>query len=147
MNLVKTIRCGNALIAPDYFSGKPVYPFNADERQKVNPFDWKGAFPEIMDEGGFDAVIGAPPPYRPFKIPAREEYFQTHYDIYVPSAGLYGYFIERGLSLLKPGGIITVLVPATFLRSRPTRPLRRLLLSRQIIAVTSTGGFRLFTGR
>jgi hypothetical protein len=81
-NLVKTIRCGNSLIAPDYFSGKPVYPFNADERWKVNPFDWKEAFPKIMDEGGFDAVIGAPPPYRPFKIPAREEYFQTHYDTY-----------------------------------------------------------------
>ena len=147
MNLVKTIRCGNALIAPDYFSGKPVYPFNADERQKVNPFDWIGAFPEIMDEGGFDVVIGAPPPYLPFKIPAREEYFQTHYDTYVPSAGLYGYFIEKGLSLLKPGGIITVLVPGTFLRSRHTRPLRRFLLSRQIVAVTSTGRYSSFTGR
>jgi SAM-dependent methyltransferase len=141
--LTKAIRCGNSLIAPDYFLGKPVYPFNADERRKVNPFDWKIAFPEIMDEGGFDAVIGAPPPYRPFKIPAREEYFQTHYDAYAPSAGLYGYFIEKGLSLLKPGGIITFLVPGLFLRSRHTRPLRRLLLTRQIVAVTNTGRTRL----
>ncbi len=142
-NLIKTIRCGNSLIAPDYFSGKPVYPFNAEERRKVNPFDWKEAFPEIMDVGGFDAVIGNPPPYRPFKIPTRDEYFQTHYDTYGASAGLYGYFIERGLSLLKPGGIITVLVPTTFLRSRHTRPLRRFLLSRQIVAITNTGRTRL----
>lgn len=141
--LTKTIRCGNALIAPDYFFGKPEYPFNADERRKVNPFDWNEAFSPILDEGGFDVVIGAPPPYRPFKILAREEYFQTHYDTYGASAGLYGYFIEKGISLLKPGGMITVLVPGTFLRFRHTRPLRRLLLSRQIVAVTTTGRTRL----
>ncbi|MGB9177468.1 MAG: hypothetical protein WCB46_12155, partial [Methanoregula sp.] len=144
--LIKTIRCGNALIAPDYFSGKPVYPFNADERRKVNPFDWKEAFPQIMDGGGFDAVIGAPPPYRPFSIPAREEYFQTHYDAYASSAGLYAYFIEKGLSLLKPSGIITVLVPGTFLRSQYARPLRHILLSRQIVTITNTGRTRLLPG-
>lgn len=144
--LIKTIRCGNTLIAPDYFSGKPVYPFNAEERRKVNPFDWKEAFPHIMEEGGFDAVIGAPPPYRPFSIPAREEYFQTHYDAYASSAGLYGYFIERGLSLLKPSGIITVLIPGTFLRSQYARPLRRILLSRQIVTITNTGRTRLLPG-
>jgi hypothetical protein len=144
--LIKTIRCGNTLIAPDYFSGKPVYPFNADERRKVNPFDWKEAFPRIMDEGGFDAVIGAPPPYRPFSIPAREEYFQTRYDAYASSAGLFGYFIERGLSLLKPSGILTVLVPGTFLRSQNARPLRRILLSRQIVTITNTGRTRLLPG-
>ncbi|MFA4849225.1 MAG: hypothetical protein WC626_05815 [Methanoregula sp.] len=140
--LTKTIRCGNSLIAPDYFTGKPVYPFNADERRKVNPFDWKEAFPEIMDKGGFDAVIGAPPPYRPLIIQAREEYFQTHYDSYASSAGLYGYFIERGLSLLKPFGIITILVPGTFLRSHYARPLRRFLLSRQIVKITNTNRTR-----
>ena len=142
--LIKVIRCGNTLIAPDYFSGKPVYPFNADERRKVNPFNWQETFPEIVAEGGFDAVIGAPPPYRPFVIQAREEYFLTHYDAYAPSAGLYGYFIERGLSLLKPNGTIMVLVPGSFLRSQYARPLRRLLLSRQIVAITNTGKTRFF---
>lgn len=143
-SLVKTIRCGNALIAPDYFAGKPVFPFNAGERRKVNAFDWKEAFPEIVREGGFDAVIGAPPPYRPLAVPAREEYFQTHYDTYAPSAGLYGYFIERGLSLLKPGGRMIVLVPGTLLRSHAARPLRRFLLSRQIDTIANTGKSRLF---
>ncbi|MCK9631209.1 MAG: hypothetical protein M0R30_06155 [Methanoregula sp.] len=140
--LTRTIRSGNSLIAPDYFSGKPVFPFNADERRKVNAFDWKEVFPGIMAGGGFDAVIGAPPPYRPFAVKAREEYFQTHYDAYAPATGLYGYFIERALSLLKPGAIMTVLVPGTFLRSQNARPLRRLLLSRQIVAITSTGRTR-----
>ena len=140
--LTKTIRCGNALIAPDYFSGKPMFPFNADERLKVNPFEWQQAFPEIIAAGGFDAVIGAPPPYRPFAVKAREEYFQTHYDVYAASAGLYGYFIEKGLGLLRSGGILTVLVPGTFLRSQYARPLRRLLLTRQIELIACTGRMR-----
>jgi len=144
-SLTKTIRCGNALVAPDFFTGRPVFPFNAAERRKVNPFDWKEAFPEITGEGGFDAVIGAPPPYRPFALPAREEYFQTHYDTYSPSAGLYGYFIERGLSLLKPGGKIIVLVPGSFLRSRYARPLRHYLLTRRIDAIVNTGRTRLLS--
>ncbi len=137
--LTGTIRCGNALIAPDYFTGKPVFPFNAEERRRVNAFDYKASFPAVMAGGGFDAVIGAPPPYRPFSVKAREEYFQTHYDSYAVSAGLYGYFIERGLSLLRPGGTLAFLVPGTFTRSEPARPLRRLLLSRQIDRIAGTG--------
>ncbi|MDD5142213.1 hypothetical protein [Methanoregula sp.] len=140
--LTQTIRCGNALIAPDYFTGKPVFPFNAEERRRVNAFDWQAAFPVIMTDGRFDAVIGAPPPYRPFAVKAREEYFQTHYDSYAVSAGLYGYFIERGLSLLRPGGTVAFLVPGTFFRSEPARPLRRLLLSRQIERIAFTGRTR-----
>ena len=144
--LTKTIRCGNSLIAPDYFSGKPVYPFNADERRKVNPFDWDEAFPEIMKAGGFDIVIGAPPPYRPFAIQAREEYFQTHYNVYALSAGMYGYFIEKGLSLLRRGGMLTVLVPGSFLRSQDARPLRRLLLSHQIVMIAEYRPDRILQG-
>jgi hypothetical protein len=142
--LKKTIRCGNAIIAPEYFSEKTVFPFNAEERRRVNAFDWIEAFPEIMDEGGFNAVICAPPPYRPHTIREREDYFQTHYIAYASSAGLYGYFIERSLASLKPGGIVTALVPGTFLHSRHSRPLRRLLLTNQIIAITSTGRSRQF---
>ncbi|AGB03898.1 Eco57I restriction-modification methylase domain-containing protein [Methanoregula formicica] len=140
--LTETIRCGNALIGPDYFSGKPVFPFNAEERRRVNAFDWRAAYPDIMAQGGFDAVIGAPPPYRPFAVKAREEYFQTHYDSYAASAGLYGYFIERSLSLIRPGGTLAFLVPGTFLRSEHARPLRRLLLGRQITRVACTGRTR-----
>jgi len=141
-SLVRNIRCGNALIAPDYFSGKPEFPFNAEERRRVNPLDWHEAFPEEMRAGGFDAVIGAPPPYRPLAVKAREEYFQTQYDAYAPSAGLYAYFIERGLTLLRTGGTLGLLVPGTFLRSREARPLRRLLLSRRILMIGSTGRTR-----
>jgi hypothetical protein len=145
-SLVKTIRCGNALVAPDYFSGRQVHPFNAGERAKVNPLSWDGTFPAILAAGGFDAVIGAPPPYRPFAVSEREKYFQAHYDTYAPGAGLYTFFIEKGICLTRPAGCCTFIVPGTFLRSNRARPLRRLLLTRQILAISSTGLTRMLEG-
>ena len=144
--LAGTIRCGNALLAPDYFSGRQEYPFNINEHRKVNPFDWREAFPEILASGGFDGVIGAPPPYRPFAVPARDEYFQMHYDAYAKGAGLYGFFIEKGIHLLRPGGALAFWIPDTFLSARNARPLRRLLLLHQILEIADTGTSRFLQG-
>ena len=144
--LTRNIRCGNSVIAPDYFAGRPVHPFNADERRRVSPFDWDTAFPAVFNAGGFDAILGAPPPYQPFPVPAREAYFQTHYATYAPSAGLSGYFIEKALSLLRPGGAMGILIPGTFLRARHARGLRRLILTRQIETLADTGRTRQMQG-
>jgi len=141
-----TIRCGNALIAPDYFSGRQEHPFNAEERRKVNPFSWEEAFPDILAGGGFDAVIGAPPPYRPFLVKTRDEYFQTHYEVYANGAGLYSFFIEKGLQVLRPGGTLALCIPDTFLRKNPARPLRRFLLGHQILEIADTGQLRALEG-
>jgi hypothetical protein len=130
--LKSTIRCGNALIGRDYFSGRQEHPFNAEERRKVNAFSWRDAFPQILDSGGFDVVIGAPPQYRPCTIKARDEYFQTHYDVYAKGAGLYGYFIEKGLQILRPKGSLAFCIPDTFLRTNHARALRKFLLTKQI---------------
>jgi len=134
-----TIRCGNALIDRDYFCGRQEHPFNAEERRKVNAFSWEEAFPQIFNGGGFDVVIGAPPPYKPFTIMARDEYFQTHYDVYAKGAGLYSYFIEKGLQILRPKGSLAFCIPDTFLRTNPARPLRKLLLTKQIEDIVELG--------
>ena len=139
-----TIRCGNALIAKDYFSGRQEHPFNAEERRKVNAFSWQEAFPQILDSGGFDVVIGAPPSYRPFIVKARDEYFQTHYDVYAKGAGLYGYFIEKGLQILRAKGSLAFCIPDTFLRTNHARSLRRFLLSKQIEEIVDFGDLTAF---
>ena len=53
--LQDNIKCGNSLIASD-FSMIP------DDLVRVNAFDWPVQFAPIMKAGGFDAVIGNPPP-------------------------------------------------------------------------------------
>ena len=140
------IRCGNALIAPDYFSGRQEHPFNAEERRKVNPFLWEDEFPDILAGGGFDAIIGAPPPYRPFIVKTRDEYFQTHYEVYANGAGLYSFFIEKGLQVLRPEGTLALCIPDTFLKKNHARPLRRFLLMHQILEIADTGQIRLLEG-
>ena len=58
-DLGNNIKCGNSLIGPDYFETQ-LMPDEAEMR-RVNPFDWEAEFPEILEAGGFDAVIGNPP--------------------------------------------------------------------------------------
>ena len=58
-NLADNIKCGNSLIGPDYFTGKLIS--DPDEMKRVNPFDWKRGFPDAVNAGGFDCVIGNPP--------------------------------------------------------------------------------------
>jgi hypothetical protein len=139
-----TIRCGNALVSKDYFSGLQEHPFNAEERHKVNAFSWQEAFPHVLEGGGFDAVIGAPPPYQPFTVTSRDEYFQTHYDVYAKGAGLYGYFIEKGLKILRPKGSLAFCIPHTFLRTNHARPLRKFLLTKQIEEIVDFGDLPVF---
>ncbi|MDD1698347.1 MAG: hypothetical protein LUQ36_08290 [Methanoregula sp.] len=143
-SLKGTIRCGNALIDKDYFSGLQEPPFNAEERRKVNTFSWHEAFPDVLEGGGFDAVIGAPPTYTPLPVKTRDEYFQTHYEVYAKGAGLFGYFIEIGLKILRPGGRLAFCIPDTFLRTNHARPLRKLLLTKQIDEIVTFGDLTVF---
>ncbi len=74
-DLGENIKCGNSLIGPDFYddlfssnvganSNSPLQGSNEltdDERLRINVFDWKNEFKEIMSNGGFDVVIGNPP--------------------------------------------------------------------------------------
>src|SRR3990167_8283160 len=60
-DLGNNIKCGNSLIGTDFYEGKQMSLFDDEERYRINVFDWKAEFPEIMKIGGFDAVIGNPP--------------------------------------------------------------------------------------
>ncbi len=60
-DLGSNIKCGNSLIGPDFYEGKQLSLLDEEEQMRINVFDWKKEFGEIMDAGGFDAVIGNPP--------------------------------------------------------------------------------------
>src|SRR5207249_9886582 len=53
-DLGRNIKCGNSLIGTDYFDGQ-LLP-DEEAMRRINPFDWKAGFPEIMQAGGFDVV-------------------------------------------------------------------------------------------
>ena len=60
-DLGRNIKCGNSLIGPDFYEQQEMSFLDEDERYRINVFDWKAEFAEIMRAGGFDAVIGNPP--------------------------------------------------------------------------------------
>jgi len=129
-DLGNNIKCGNSLVGEDYFEGKLMA--EQEERNRVNPFDWEDAFPEVFAQGGFDAVIGNPPYIR---IQAMQEwaaeqveYFKRkykaaskgNYDIYVV-------FIEKALSLLNEKGKMGFILPHKFFNAQYGEPARDLI--------------------
>jgi hypothetical protein len=142
-DLRDNIKCGNSLIGNDYFANQLI-PDMA-ELKRVNPFDWTREFSGIMANGGFDAVIGNPPYVRQESLTYLKEYFQKHYQAYDGVADLYVYFIEKGLSLLREGGLFSIIVSSSFLRATYGKPLRKFLSQdTAIIQLVDFGGLAVF---
>jgi hypothetical protein len=55
-DLGKNIKCGNSLVGADFLAVKPGSLLDDDD--STNAFDWKRAFPQVFEAGGFDAIIG-----------------------------------------------------------------------------------------
>lgn len=131
-DLGRNIKCGNSLIGPDFYGTAQLDFLDDNDRARINVFDWGKEFPEIMQAGGFDAVIGNPPYVRIQTMqewmPESAEYFKQrykstqsgNYDIYVV-------FIEFGLSLLAGDGLLSFIMPQKFWQVQYGEPLRGLL--------------------
>ncbi|MGH7136935.1 MAG: Eco57I restriction-modification methylase domain-containing protein, partial [Pirellulales bacterium] len=115
-SLDHTIRVGNSVV-----SDPEVHP---------RAFDWHAAFPEIFGDGrngagGFDVVVGNPPYVRQELLSDIKPYLETEYRSYHGMADLYVYFYERGLRLLRPGGLLSMIVTNKWMKSGYGEPLRR----------------------
>ena len=82
-------------------------------------FKWEEEFPEIMKEGGFDIVIGNPP-YINIKFLTKNDsgektYYQKKFTSALGNYDLYVLFIEKGISLLKGDGLISLIIPNKFM--------------------------------
>jgi hypothetical protein len=127
-----TIKCGNALIGPEIIHDESWMFCPSRERHVLNMFSWHNGFPEIFTTGGFDAVISNPPEGLPGDREWIQQYFQRHYQAYHPRADTSVYFIEKGLSLLRPGGILGCIAGNQWLRGKTGSSIRSLLKQKQI---------------
>ncbi|MBI5328135.1 MAG: Eco57I restriction-modification methylase domain-containing protein, partial [Deltaproteobacteria bacterium] len=123
---------------------------NDDEtKSRINPFDWNSktaGLGEIMENGGFDCVIGNPPYVRQEMLGDFKEYFEQHYKVYHGVADLYAYFVEKGVSLLKTGGFFSYIVSNKWMRANYGEPLRHWLKQQRIEEITDFGGLPVFEG-
>jgi hypothetical protein len=165
-DLGSNIKCGNSLIGPDFYSvvaghdqpslfvgaGHVPSRLNEEEIYRINPFDWQKEFPEIMKQGGFDAVIGNPPYIR---IQTMKEWAPVEVDIYKgrynsASKGnydIYVVFVERGLSLLNKSGRLGFILPHKFFNAQYGEALRALLSKgKHLDKVVHFGDKQIFAG-
>jgi type I restriction-modification system DNA methylase subunit len=131
-SLHENIKCGNSLIGTDIYADVQVTLDDPEAAKRINAFDWDREFPEIMQRGGFDAVIGNPPYIRIQTMkewaPMEAEFYKKHffsaskgnYDIYVV-------FVEKGLSLLNKNGLVGYILPHKFFNAKYGEPLRTLI--------------------
>lgn len=110
------------------------------------PFGFASHFGDVAQRGGFDVVVGNPPWVRLHRIPPRERAaLRGRYEAMrnaawragaATSGALTGFgmqadlaalFTERAASLVRPGGVVALLVPAKLFRSLAGGGLRSLL--------------------
>ncbi len=133
------IKCGNSLVATDFYDGRLKGLLDKEERDRIKAFDWKAEFPQVFKAGGFNVVVGNPP-YISIQTmnetnPAEVSYFNSHYD----AAGsgnydIYVVFVERALKILGKSGRMGFILPSKFFATDYGRPLRRLLLEEKALA-------------
>lgn len=116
--LQENIKCGNSLIDDEEVAGD-------------RAFKWEEEFEEIMNDGGFDVVIGNPPYVQLSMEKIDPEYKEHLIKTYGSSMGrlnTFGFFIKLGISLLKEGGRLGFIIPNTILTQDYYEELREMIL-------------------
>jgi adenine-specific DNA-methyltransferase len=91
----------------------------------------QGDFLLARQEGAFDAVVGNPPYIRIEQIaPALQAEYRARYQSIYDRADLYVAFIEHGLEILGPRGVLSFVCADRWTLNRYGAPLRRLIAER-----------------
>jgi len=140
-DLASNIKCGNSLIEPGD-DPEQMTLLEPEELLRLNVFDWRCEFGEIMASGGFDAIIGNPPYLKIEHVgEADRVLFAKIYRTLMRRFDVFGLFIEKSIQLLADGGYFGMILPSTMLNNLTFSALRRLLLERTSIrSIVNLGG-------
>lgn len=138
-DLSSCIRCGNSLVGPDFLDDPETALIGPGTRERIGVFDWDSAFPRIIGSGGFDGIIGSFPAHRCESLKGEMGYLEKHYRCYPQSGELYPCFVEKGIFLLKQGGLLSAAFPDVWLRSKQGSKLRHFLSGSGIQEIIAPG--------
>jgi len=142
-DLSENIKCGNSLISTDIYG--LFQDISTDDEKKLNPFNWlstgninksssknndKG-FPEIMNKGGFDIIIGNPPYISIEELTKKQgDYFLEKYETTKGRVNTFSLFLERTNLILKRDGISGYIVSNRILTNTQLDSLRNFILTK-----------------
>lgn len=116
---LNNLKCGNSLISDANIAGK-------------SALNWDESFPEVFsgNEGktGFDIVIGNPPYVNVQNLKGVERTYLMASDVCIKRVDIFVPFIDKGLSLLKEGGVLSYIVSYAFLSQDFGEKMRKKLL-------------------
>ncbi len=130
----------NDYLARDY----GIDPNNPDDyenwKKSHKPFHWFTAFYGILQDGGFDVIIGNPPYVESKEVSG----FETD-----SCGNLYAFILERSFQLLQPNGWKSMIIPSSAICTDRMVPLQKILQRIMQIGWIQTYGERpaqLFVG-
>ena len=116
----------------------------------VDAFEWRIEFPEVLDENGkfvgFDCVIGNPPYIQLQKMGSDADALQKmNYQTYERTGDIYCLFYEMGMSLLKPGAMLSFITSNKWMRAGYGEPLRKYFSEiKNVIHLIDFAGYKVF---
>lgn len=118
-NLDENIKCGNSLIDDETIAGDKA-------------FKWETEYKDIMQNGGFDVIIGNPPYVftRGQNFSENEKkYYCKNYNLSNYQINTYLLFIEKSINLLNEKGFLGFIVPNTWLTIESFKKLREFIIN------------------
>lgn len=151
-SLENNIKNGNSLVDDKYMEFNPNILNEPEVVEKIKIFDWKTEF----DGKKFDAIVGNPPYIRVQNMvhfsENEYEYYKSEFSEYITAKSdlldKYFLFMEKGLQLLKPKGIMGYIIPHKFMLIRSGVFLRKLLSEKKCVKkIIHFGTEQVFRGR
>ena len=147
-DLASNIKCGNSLIAPDFFDTIDPDQITDELQNKINAFDWQQEFPQIFNrkKPGFDAIIGNPPYvsfYSKKAIPLAEierayynQTFEFQKSTKTKSINTVMLFLEKATHLLREGALVSFIIDIGF-HEKVYQSIRKYLSQYRILELVS----------
>lgn len=112
-------------------------------------FEWRYEFPEVLDENGnytgFDIVIGNPPYIRQEELGELKKMLAENFkEVYAGTADIYQYFFQLGLSIVRPGGLFSIIVANKWMLANYGLNLRKFLKNKTVLEIIDFGDLPVF---
>ena len=122
-----------------------------NDKLYADAFEWRFEFPSLLDANGnftgFDIVIGNPPYLRIQGIravnPAFADELTDKYHSATGAFDLYALFVERGLQIINPVGIVNFIMPMKWTNAAFGKGLRGLLADK-VSKIINFGAYQVF---